>query len=821
MATIYKLNQAARVIDKKLNLAETKNLLTNAIFTENQLFNTSGYSNNNAYNTYSDIFINEAETYLIYKTCSSVYAIINGVAVKKASNEDRSFIITEDELAYGAVEIVVNEYKTATKVYEVQAIYSNKYSFAQVEPKGSYSISKNFIEPEALLSRELTSPSKNVHSIYGHLEINDVIVGTTFKTIQNIIPIWTGKNTNTISSFDQISLVHNLGSSTSMQPVYKSDTPIHGGTIDWQSGKLISNYTSVTFDENTVWTSSSTSSSTGGKLRFYTILPVKPYLTQDPAVEGKEIASAMSYTKDGVNKVYKLSRTTPNANYAATEGYAINHVGSSTTAVRFYVYIPASTLIMMGIISDLSVTITADHIKQAMNGVQLVYEVAEPTIIDIGKSYQFTATEGINTFDCTIGDVYVDYHYNIDDMPNFIKDTVKFDYEKYAVPTDYYGADLSIPIVYFDGDISEMSKDNAVTLNYKYKDKTGTCTLKWQGNSSLKYPKKNYTVKFDNKFEAATGWGNEKKYCLKANFIDHSHARNVVAAKLWGQIIKYRTGTDEITKNLKKLVNGGAIDGFPVMIVINGEYMGLYTFNIPKDGYMMGMGDGEKECIVCADTQVASNSFKGEIDVWDNDGEGDFSLEYITDEDNTEWAKDAINDLINLCINSDGTDLDTTIAQYLDWNSAIDYYIFTVLLGGVDMMTKNYLLCTFDGTKWFFSAYDMDAIFGLSWNGATIYNSDSGTTFANFANRHRVMELIKTYKKDALKARYQSLRAGALSEDTVATKFGNFIGSIPKQVYDSDLDLWRIPSSSVNNYSQIMDWYRRRVAAMDAEINAM
>ena len=821
MATVYKLSHAARVIDKKLDLATTKNLLTNAIFTENQMFDTNGFTSTTSRNTYSGIFINESGKYIIHKTCSSIYAIIGGKYVQKASNTDKSFVITEDDLAYGPVEIIVNEYKTATKVYEVLAIFSDKYSFTQVEPKGSYSIPETFIEHEAFISRELTSPTKNVSSTYGHLEINDAIVGTTFKTIQDVKPYWTGKDTNTISSFDQISLIQNIGTSTPVTPTYQSDMPIHGGTVDWQAGTLISKYTSVTFDENTVWTSSSTSSSTGGKLRFYTILPVKPYLTQDPTVTGNEVATAMSYTKDGVNKVYGLSRTTPNANYAATEGYAINHLGSSDTDVRFYVYINESTLVTMGIIADLSVAVTADHIKQAMNGVQLVYEVAEPTVIDMGKSYQFTATEGINTFDCTIGDVFVDYHYNIDDMPNFIKDTMKFDYEKYAVPTDYYGADLSIPIVYFDGDISEMSKDNAVTLNYKYKDKTGTCTLKWQGNSSLKYPKKNYTVKFDNKFEAATGWGNEKKYCLKANFIDGSHSRNIVAAKLWGQVVKKRSGTDEIITNLKKLVNGGAIDGFPIMIVINGEYMGLYTFNIPKDGYMMGMGDGEKECIVCADTQAASNSFKGEIDVWDNDGEGDFSLEYITDEDNTEWAKDAINDLIDLCINSDGTDLDTTIAQYLDWNSAIDYYIFTVLLGGVDMMTKNYLLCTFDGTKWFFSAYDMDAIFGLSWNGASIYNSDTGTTFAAFANKHRLMELIKTYKKDALKARYKSLRAGTMSEDNVATNFAKFIGSIPKRLYDSDLDLWRIPSSSVNNYSQIMDWYRRRVAAMDAEIDAM
>lgn len=406
-------------------------------------------------------------------------------------------------------------------------------------------------------------------------------------------------------------------------------------------------------------------------------------------------------------------------------------------------------------------------------------------------------------------------------------DTAAFPYEEYAIPTDYYGADISLPIIYFEGDITEMSKDTAVSLNYQYKDKVGTCTLKWQGSSSIKYPKKNYTVKFDNAFEVVDGWGEEKKYCLKANFIDHSHARNIVAAKLWGQMVKSRTGTDVITTRLKALVNGGAIDGFPVMLVINGEYSGLYTFNIPKDGYMMGMGEGTSECIVCADTHGESNRFKGEIEVWDNDGEGDFSLEYISDESDTTWAKDAINTLINACVNSDGTDLDTTIAQYLDWDSAIDYYIFIVLILGLDMIDKNYLLSTFDGTKWFFSAYDMDAIFGLNWNGAKLFEATKATSdvsnvsFSSCGARNRVMGLIKTYKKDALKARYAQLRTSVLSEDNIATVFGNFIGAIPQKVYDSDLALWKIPYSSTNNYAQIIDWYRRRVSYIDKEIEAI
>ena len=119
-----------------------------------------------------------------------------------------------------------------------------------------------------------------------------------------------------------------------------------------------------------------------------------------------------------------------------------------------------------------------------------------------------------------------------------------------------YIKSCGLPILYLTGDTSPIaeSKDNKVTLNYVYGDLSGTCTLKGQGATSYKKAqalvnegkagKFNYTIKFDTAFEASEGWGAQQKYCLKANWIDHSHARNVVSAKLWGMIVKSRTNAN-------------------------------------------------------------------------------------------------------------------------------------------------------------------------------------------------------------------------------------------------------------------------------------
>jgi hypothetical protein len=378
---------------------------------------------------------------------------------------------------------------------------------------------------------------------------------------------------------------------------------------------------------------------------------------------------------------------------------------------------------------------------------------------------------------------------------------VTFDYTAYGLP------ELALT-----GDVSSMTKENAVTLDYVYGDKSGTCTCKWQGSSSLSYPKKNYTIKFDTAFEAVEGWGEQKKYCFKANYIDHTHARNIVSAKLWGAVVRSRSPKNT---TLEALPNCGAIDGFPCVITINGEYQGLYTFNIPKDGWMFGMGSGTNEAILCGENS-SRDAFENGVEIGTH-----FSLEYVTDEDNVDWVTTSLNRMIDACNNSDGTDLDTTVAQYLDLESAIDYYIFTTLIDGLDIITKNYLLVTYDGTKWFFSAYDMDSTYGLYWNGKSF--NGLGTYGASYyQTMHPIMQLLCTYKKDAIKARYTKLRNGALSEANVIKMFTNFVCQIPERIYLSDTEVWPgIPSSAASNLSQIVNWYQTRAKIIDAQMEAL
>lgn len=370
--------------------------------------------------------------------------------------------------------------------------------------------------------------------------------------------------------------------------------------------------------------------------------------------------------------------------------------------------------------------------------------------------------------------------------------------------------DTGLPILYLYGNINNMGKNNAVNLSYTYNDKNGTLSCKWQGSTSVAYPKKNFTIKFEDGFEAKDGWGIQTKYCLKANYIDASHARNIVSATLWGEIIKSRSDVDS---RIRALPNGGAIDGFPILLYINDICQGLYTWNIPKDKWMFRMGNSETEAIICAETHCDGTNFKTEVLI---DG-SDFKLEYAPDESNTAWIAESVNRLINAC--NDGSE--SIISQYVNIQGAIDYYIFECFVNGFDIYDKNYLLATYDGVKWFFSAYDLDTTYGNHWSGKEYYTHKQ-MSFADVARSHKLMNWILTNKKAELISRYKELRNDILSEGNLLLKFSNFICQIPQAAYAMESVIWpMMPGTMTNNLSQIMNHMRLRLEWLDAEIDSL
>lgn len=416
-----------------------------------------------------------------------------------------------------------------------------------------------------------------------------------------------------------------------------------------------------------------------------------------------------------------------------------------------------------------------------------------------------------------------------------IKNATSFNPEKYGIPTLYLWGDNILSLT----DKSKTLK-NEVRYSFPAYKVSGTVEkFKVQGASSAYNPKKNYTLNLDHDFEAFSNYGKNHKYVIKANYAEPSQALNVVGARLWGSIRdthkSYDTGVLNTNGDLLVDNSGnrivaetdpqisiggtyGAVDGFPIAVYINDQYWGLYTFNIPKDDWMAKMPKKSDKKYAIIDTNwKPQGAFTQETNLKDQ-----MELQFCNTKD-TEWAKDSINALIRAVIAHYDT-VDTfnqAVSPLLDLDSAIDYYIFSVLVNNNDGIFRNYLLQTFDGTKWYFAAYDLDSTFGrvpdfwdhLAAKSDTDDWRDHGVTFENVTNDNRLLyQLWKFYKGEILK-RTKALIDGPMSDSAVDTAFVDFVRHIPMKAYDAELDVWPYtPNTSVDNVNRIGRWYMQRIA---------
>lgn len=411
----------------------------------------------------------------------------------------------------------------------------------------------------------------------------------------------------------------------------------------------------------------------------------------------------------------------------------------------------------------------------------------------------------------------------------------------------------TFPILYLDGvpdkllyyDADKSVKADGVSFRFPFFNNSGRIEkMKVQGASSVKFPKKNYNITFEHPTTLHDAWGARKKYTLKGNFNDSSQARNVVSARIWAGMRKSRLkdnlenigiGSDILTDNSgneilgifdKQLALGkgyGTIDGYPIGLVINGKYHGIYNLNIPKDGWMANMKKGKREVIVSADYSATNAEYFQALATMSSKnsaGLADFSIEYISGSDDS-WVLGSLNQMIGAVLEHHEKDEDyvKTIEPYLDIDSAIDYYIMNVITGDLDANGKNYLLETWDGKKWYFASYDRDSTFGnVYWQG-NILDAEDKNGFAWYANSHRMFSIIYNHMRDRFIQRWEYLRRGVLSDANLFKMFGDFIGRIPRIAFDEENYLWpQTPFSSVKDFSQIMWWITHHMAKLDKEI---
>ena len=417
---------------------------------------------------------------------------------------------------------------------------------------------------------------------------------------------------------------------------------------------------------------------------------------------------------------------------------------------------------------------------------------------------------------------------------NYVKNEIQTELAKIDISI-IEPKDDDIPKVFINGEIPTTKTGVNAELTYISKTLTfhSYIEIKCQGTSSMKYPKKNFTIKLFEDENRETkkkigfkNWGKQNKFCLKANWIDISHARNVVSARLWGDVVKSRNNYNELPELLRTSPNQGAIDGFPIKVYNNGVYQGRYTWNIPKDGWMSNMDDElDTHCILCGEN-YDSGCFRAAALI----DESDWSDELhgtCPDSIKTRW-----NEVIDFVINSTDEEFKSNLGNYFDVPSLLDYDLFGLAVCGSDSFGKNQIYMTYDGNKWIASMYDLDTTWGMYWNGETLVAADyARTKFEDYVNGrlgnllyYRIEQLFYT----ELQARWIELKAGPMSMVNIITHFENFMQSMTSDLIKEDYASTTaggaysgIPSVAKNNLPQIRNFALARQIWTDAYVSAL
>lgn len=121
--------------------------------------------------------------------------------------------------------------------------------------------------------------------------------------------------------------------------------------------------------------------------------------------------------------------------------------------------------------------------------------------------------------------------------------------------------------------------------------------------------------------------------------------------------------------------------------------------------------------------------------------------------------------------------------------------------------------------------YDMDATWGLYWDGSQYYPSDmlvpnvnGGRITVGEVNNLLWARMFESFAPE-IRARYMELREGVLSEEHIVSRFADFMSMLPQDVMEAEKLLYPSePNMDTNNLQTISTQLSAHLSALDAAI---
>lgn len=421
-------------------------------------------------------------------------------------------------------------------------------------------------------------------------------------------------------------------------------------------------------------------------------------------------------------------------------------------------------------------------------------------------------------------------------------------------PVDWSAeSSISLPIPRYCAKVNIISDTGLATTKtqdkkcvLEYWDKSGNYFKKYiilnaQGSSSMAYIEKNQSIDIFNDEDCEEScdivfgnWISQDSFHLKCYYIDVFRGINNVCYNYCEEVIKYlNCRSNRILFDKSSITSSNSTgdfnvdfgddalchpDGFPFEMYVNGEYYGLFAWNLKKHrkNYSMGKNDATKTLLDGVIDEVTF--FGGTID-WTRfelrnpkdlvctDGteyDADTNCKELIDEDcelydSTNEAhvnSAAVKKIVErqsqaIGLISAETDVETARSiyeQYYDVDAMNCFFIISNVIYNYDGFRKNWLWTIYDKIA-APNFYDLDTVFGRHWNGTCVVGNSIVDIIGTTAGLP-TEQLVRLYKTE-LDATYKRLRDDKLIDvDYIMMFVYDWMKWIGNVAYKKNIEAW-------------------------------
>ncbi|MDB4293385.1 CotH kinase family protein [Maribacter sp.] len=383
-----------------------------------------------------------------------------------------------------------------------------------------------------------------------------------------------------------------------------------------------------------------------------------------------------------------------------------------------------------------------------------------------------------------------------------------------------------LPLIQIRVDTS-INKNTKVPARFTYFNKNKLVKtivgIEYRGNLSLTFPKKSKDLEFwsdslsqDSKDFTFKSLRNDDDWILDGLYNEPLRIRSYIANNIWLAIHQPHYQSKEPTAK-------SGIDSELVEVFRNTQYNGIHALTESVDRKLLQLKKNDENGIhgelFKASSYEGGPSFKKAPEFenlfphW-----AGFEMEYPVIDYKSHF--DDLFVLVNLVVNGSDEEFASDIANIIDLDNIIDYFLFINLIRATDNLGKNYYIARYDEESLYFLVpWDLDGVMGIIQAGKRIPTTDDILSNGLF---NRLLRVNPENYRSRLVSRWEGLRKTVFSTKNLLARIDSSYDMLTEEkVYEREYTIWQNEVPMEDHYEYLTSWLKDRLLFLDQHFETL